>query len=1837
MGQNRKRHTAATLQADSVIGIVNRGEPALRLIRAVREYNLVENTSLRTAAFYLDEEADALFVREADIAVAFHAVPGARQEGQVYLNHEVLLEALSRAECDAVWAGWGFVSEDADFVRRVEEAGIAFLGPGSGAMAQLGDKITAKEVAEKAGVPILPWSKRPVRDSDDAARLSEEIGYPVIVKAANAGGGRGIRFVQTPEDLESQYASAREETRRVTGDDIVFIERLVTTGRHLEVQCLGDRHGNVFTFGVRDCSIQRRNQKIIEETPPAGLGNDVIAGMEESARRLLEEAGYESAGTVEFLYDLDRNEFYFMEVNTRLQVEHPITEILYDVDLVKGQIQVAFDKELTLGDRTPRGWVVEARLNAEDPDSDFAPAPGVVRRFRVPLGPGLRVDSGIGQGSVIPAIFDSMVGKIIASGSTRGEALGRLRRALNETRVAIDGGTTNKAFLLELLSQKEVQNGPVHTKYVEAMLERGGRVGRDDPGVALLAAAIDAYGRHERAELDIFRRQISNLGHPRRSMTSGGHEVAFGYEGRLYRFVVRRVSPTLYEVEKEDGSSTAAFYVHNDDESRLEIAGNRYSIQTIQRGDLLQCEVNGVPYALQLGSGGTVKAPSPAVVLSIGVQEGESVAAGQRLLSLEAMKMEMLVEAPSDGVVQEIAVKPGQQVTVGDTLVQIDAVSSGDDERQSAEPGSPTVEFPVERDDPLAIWERRAEAFAAMFLGYDHPIEPPGLLDLLVESAGEHGFGDRLFDLFYRVLEAHVRIDSLFASERIEVEHFARPVSWQELVFVYFQYDMAGSETLPEQFTGALHSALSYYPSGGSEEGAWNAFFHMYRAQRVAAHKETTLRSLLFTLERLPIPSNRSQGLLRILDDLIRLSLSTGSVVTDAALHARYELYDRISVMSLRNRRRDRFQEQLRLLQDLDAGDPSREEIRQRIVDTSGYADYELLHAYHGADASWRAGITEIVARRAVRDRSLPDVASLDYDGHPATLATADGISTLVALCTYPEDATPECVEGLLGRLGATDSPPEVLLLVSGEEEDQAVFTRFANHPLPVKWISIGIYRDARAFTYRTFRLSGDSWSEDTGRRGFSPLFYRELRVGRLAEFDTEVVYHTDTVYLVQATARSNKRDQRLIAYGSASESMPEIDDDGQIRRVDEFDEVFTEAVYKMRSLQARRTRRLLWNRIVIHVRALTPTTAVQIKEYGNRMIPLTSDLGLEKAIIYTRRKRWSESIVRELELLFLNISEDQFTLRSRKPSEEPLKPMDAYVASVVRSRQRGNIYPYEIIKSITFSGYPVSVNVPRGEFEEHDLEQPGGERPRAVSVKGRPFGQNESNVVFGIVRNQDTGSELFFRRVIILSDATRDMGSLAEPECRRILAAIDLAAEHDVPVEWIPISSGARIDMESGTENLDWTARVLRRIVEFTQDGGEINVVVTGINVGAQSYWNAEATMLMHTSGLLIMTDEASMLLTGKKALDFSGSVSGDTNTEIGGVEKIMGPNGQAQIRVSTLAEAYSVLFSHYRYTYRSGADRYPVRVPVDDPALRDIGEVSYQDRLGQGFHRIGDIFSAANNLERKKPFDMRQVMAAVVDSGIGFLERWAIMKDAETAIAWETRIGGYGAGLIGIESRPLGRVGDVPHDGPETWSGGTLFPGSSKKVARALNAWSGRVPVVVLANLSGFDGSPESLRKLQLEYGAEIGRAVVNFAGPIIFVVVARYHGGAYVVFSRALNENLRAYAIDGSFASVLGGAPAAAVVFPRQVEKMVRDDERIASAAARLESDDGYSQREFDDLYREVYAEKQKELGARFDSVHDIRRAKSVGSIDEIITIERLRPAVIDAIERGMRRSP
>src|SRR3954467_14329062 len=471
------------------IAIVNRGEAAMRLIHAVRDLNELTpgGPRIEAVALHPDGERGAMFVREAD-----HAYALGPASARPYLDLSVLERALVDSGADAAWVGWGFVAEDPAFAELCDRIGVTFIGPSGEAMRRLGDKIGAKLLAEDAGVPVAPWSRGPGAGGEDAIVQAKAIGYPLMLKATAGGGGRGIRVVTSDDELMEAFTRTSEEAQRAFGSGVVFLERLVTGARHIEVQVIADG-GSAWALGVRDCSLQRRNQKVIEESASPVLTDDQATHVRESAERLAGAGGHRGAAPVEFLYEPAGKTFSFLEVNTRLQVEHPITEVTTGFDLVKAQLHVAAGGRLEGPRPRETGHAVEARLNAEDPDRDLAPSPGRIAYPALASGPGVRVDTGVSEADVIPADFDSMIAKIIAYGRDRSEALARLRRALADTTVLIEGGATNKSFLLDLLDQPEVIDASADTGWIDRVRAQGRLVLTRHSGVALAAAAIEAY------------------------------------------------------------------------------------------------------------------------------------------------------------------------------------------------------------------------------------------------------------------------------------------------------------------------------------------------------------------------------------------------------------------------------------------------------------------------------------------------------------------------------------------------------------------------------------------------------------------------------------------------------------------------------------------------------------------------------------------------------------------------------------------------------------------------------------------------------------------------------------------------------------------------------------------------------------------------------------------------------------------------------------------------------------------------------------------------------------------------------------------------------------------------------------------------------------------------------------------------------------------------------------------------------------------------------------------------------------------------------------------------
>ncbi len=438
--------------------IANRGEIAVRIIRACREMGI------KTVAVFSEPDREALHTQLADEAVCI----GPAKVSDSYLNMKNIISAAVLTKAQAIHPGFGFLSENSTFAAMCQECNIKFIGPDASVIDALGNKSNARDMMKKAGVPVIPGSDGVVEDIEKAYQVADELGYPVIVKASAGGGGKGIRIVRKKEELEEAYESAKSETIAAFGDDHMYMEKLIEKARHVEVQILGDNHGNVIHLGERDCSIQRKNQKVLEEAPCVAVTEEIREKMCNSAVLAAKTAGYQSAGTIEFLYDEKSGNYYFMEMNTRIQVEHPITEMITGVDIVKEQIRIADGKKLSYAqsDIKISGHAIECRINAENPDKNFAPCPGLIDYLLLPAGGlGLRVDTAVYEGYEIPPFYDSMIAKVIVHGKTREEAISKMKRALYE--FIIDGIDTNIEFQNRILNDKMYQKGEFNTSFLE--------------------------------------------------------------------------------------------------------------------------------------------------------------------------------------------------------------------------------------------------------------------------------------------------------------------------------------------------------------------------------------------------------------------------------------------------------------------------------------------------------------------------------------------------------------------------------------------------------------------------------------------------------------------------------------------------------------------------------------------------------------------------------------------------------------------------------------------------------------------------------------------------------------------------------------------------------------------------------------------------------------------------------------------------------------------------------------------------------------------------------------------------------------------------------------------------------------------------------------------------------------------------------------------------------------------------------------------------------------------------------------------------------------------------
>ncbi len=1777
------------------LAILDHGEPVVRVLAAVGDLNHKgDHPRMSTLVVHADGNAIPWYAREADVVMG---LPEPDAEGVV--APERVADELSAQDVDLVWLGevpW--TSDRLAVLAACERAGLTVIGPSHEVAARLTHASSLAALAATLDVPLASTTLEAV------------------------------------------------------------------SCRRVEVDALCDSVGTIWVLGVRDVSVSEDGQILLAELPAPGLPDGVADAVSTAACRLLSGVAYLGAAVVRFDVAND-GRTGLVDVDPKGRPTHALIEEATGASFVGRQIRIQRGEPLPISVPEPDGHAVEARVLAYDPSRGRVPTGGHVELLAPPAGTGVRVDGSRRVGDLVDPSTDPTVLVLTAWGHDRDQALARMQRALLRTRIVLEHGPTNRSELVAILRTPDVQAGPVPHGWLGARRAEGCLDARPDP-VAVAVAAIEVYEADLALVESAFRASASR-GRPEHPERVGA--VQLGYLGRHHRLRVDRIAAARYRVF-DGGNVEVDVERLSRFERRIAIAGERRRVTVSMEQDNLRLEIDGVAHGLTREDGYVVRAGWPALVESLLVGVGDHVEQGQPIAVLESMKMVTTVTAPVGGDVTVVNVLPGTQTEPGAPLLRIRSHPSPPEEQHARpEADDPTslarlgatpapTDLFTSLSDFLLGYDLDQAAFKALAAAYERRAGDADPADQAL-LADEDAFLDLFADIgvLYR---PRTDLDS-------DPDNLAQ-INTQEYFHAFLQWLDADRAGLPPRYREHLQRALARYgvTTLTDRAGLEHATVWMYRSfsrvPEVSPVVVSILQRRLRNAARLgatPTPAARKR-----MERLIAATDARQPAVADAARDVLYRFFNEPLLNAVVAESEREMREQVLAL----AASPNSQDRSDRIarvVLCAAPMRSLLLEAwrssqspsFHGPDpAAFRQCVLEAYLRRFYRIRQIRELDAETVGDLELVHARYDreGRSVHVAITFAPLDHLPDVARAIARHLADVPADAEVVVeVVTWRDDvrqdiedlarDVSALIAAADFGRPLHRLDLtvtslrGEEPERERTQHLTFRRGGEgAFVEDLLYRNLHPMLGKRLDLWRLSNFVLRRLPSPEDVYLFDGVARDNPKDHRLFALAEVRDLTPVRNESTGRNDYPALGRMGLASLAAMRTALATYPvrGRPVANRLVITVQPVWRVPPQEWHLLARTYQGLARGLALDKVVLHVAipvsNEDGEESLLDQI-LVLEGLGGEGLTVRMADPGPNPVRTLTAYAQKILTAARFGVPYPYEIIRMLTPKPGDASP-FPAGEFEELDLDDAG---ERLVPV-GREPGLNSAHVVCGLITSFTDVYPDGMSRVAILSDPTQGLGNLAEPECRRINAALALARERSLPVEWYAVSSGALIALDSGTENMDWIGLTLRRLIEFTQTGGEVNVIVTGINVGGQPYWNAEATMLMHTKGILVMTPSSTMVLTGKQALDFSGAVSADDNFGIGGYDRIMGPNGQAQYWAPSFPEACAVLLHHYSFTYVVPGERFPRRHQTSDPADRDVREAPHTPVTGSTFTTVGDVFDQSLNPERKLPFDMRSVMRAVSDADADPLERWRRWEDADTSIVWDTTVGGVPVCMIGLESHAVPRRGFVPSYGPPAWTSGTLFPQSSRKTARAINATSGNRPLVVLANLSGFDGSPESMRNWQLEYGAEIGRAVTNFVGPIVFVVVSRYHGGAFVVFSKALTESMEIAAVEGSYASVIGGAPAAATVFARDVRTRTEGDPRVAEAkAAAASGDGGGSRTRLRVVTEQVRSAKLREVADEFDAIHTIERAERVGSVDRIIAAADLRPYVIGALERGMAR--
>ncbi|MEI2732443.1 MAG: carboxyl transferase domain-containing protein [Dermatophilaceae bacterium] len=1804
------------------LAIIDRGEPVMRILAAIADHNRRGRGQPITSVVLHDESrARAWYAREADEVASLPRRPRG-DDPYAGPSPQDIVAAVRKADADAAWLGPVPSVADADIVDALATAEIRVVG------------------ADAATI-------RRLQDPDELAAL-----------------GAGVGLSAPPADLPD------------------------TGWRRIQIPVVADAAGTVWTLGLRDASTSHDGIVLLCETPAPGIPEPTSGALAHAARRLTRAAAYHGVGVIELALSTDAETFWLLGFDTLSRPEHALSEEIFGRSLADLSLDLALGEHLPPEPPPSSGHAVDVRLLARDPDHGMRASGGRIELLSLPVGAGVRLDATPREGDVVDGDRDPVVATVTAWGRTRAEALDRMHAALERTSVVLERGTTNRATLLSLVEAVSSAPVPVTAGWYAGALAAGDLAPPADP-LALVAGAIEAY-ESDSALVNAAFFAAAARGRPA-APEAVGQRVLLHYRGEDHRLRVDRTGPRTYRIRGQHTVEATVDRIGRY-ERRIACQGRRHRVIAVEQGADIRLEIDGVAHTVAREDGVVVRTGWPALVSSLLVHAGERVRAGQPVAVLESMKMVSTVTAPFDGTVASLAVAENTQVERGAPLLRIKPSNS--DEAVVAGPGllGEGLQALASTDAPGEAVDRQdAERVYAQIvdylLGYD--LDPERFRALLARQAALNA-STAPADL--TLLTCEERLIDLFADigalyrPRTEAESLGEvgQANTQEYFLGYLQWLDADQAGLPEGYRRRLVRALGRYDvrevaRTPALEAAMVWMFRSFARVPEMAPVITAIltRRLAHPQELAPLADRAARYRME------RLAAATEGrqqTVADLARDVIFHFFDEPPMLAAMAD----LQQQVRGHLDALAQSPDRPDRAERIdalVAAAHPLRRTLLDAWSqvpadATGAAYRDVLLETYIRRFYRIRALREVgtaragsfqfgrADYDHDGMPVHLvvaylplgqvsAFADAVASSLAAIAPQTKIVVDLVTWRDGHRPSVDD-------MADEVADLLLDCDFGrpSHRLDVTVTSRGD-SDAQGHgtQHLTFRSDPDGgFAEQTLYRNLHPMLAKRLDVWRLSNFDLRRMASPEDVYLFLGVARDNPRDKRLFALAEVRDLVPVVDERTGETTYPRLGRVGLQALAAVRAALAGfpPRERPSANRLVLWVRPTWTIPSTQWPGLAAQYERLARGAGLDKLVLHVTMPvpatggagasadvggsggpgSSGATVLVPKTITLDGVGRTGLTIRLDDPGPNPVRPLTRYAQKVLTAEKFDTPYPYEIVRMLT-PGPADPSPFPAGRFEELDLDADG----ETLVPVDRPVATNSAHLVLGLLTTYTDVVPEGMTRLAMLSDPTQGLGNLAEPECRRINAALRYAAAHHIPVEWYAVSSGALIAMDSGTENMDFIALTLRRIIEFTQGGGEINIIVTGINVGGQPYWNAESTMLMHTRGILVMTPASAMVLTGKQALDFSGAVSADDNFGIGGYDRVMGPNGQAQYWAPSFQDACLLLLAHYDYAYVVPGERFPRRRPTADPVTRDVRLSPHEAVAGTRFTKVGEVFDLATNPDRKQPFDMRSIMRAVADVDCQPIERWTHWQDADNSIVWDATVGGIPVCMLGISSRTLPRKGFVPADGPPAFTSGTLFPQASRKTARAINAASGNRPLVVMANLSGFDGSPESMRHWQLEYGAEIGRAVTNFRGPIVFVVVSRYHGGAFVVFSKALNEHMEIAAVEGSYASVIGGAPAAATVFAREVKQRTEKDARVIDARGEVAAARGPDAARLRATLAEVTAtvrsEKLGEVADEFDAIHTIERALRTGSVDRIIPAEQIRPWVIDALERGMAR--